>query len=83
MYFSLFRDNKGSVSLSIPRCDFVAVTRPSDAQRMYVKFKSNLKPIVQDSKRMTKTLLIGYDELKKEAEKIVSLCCIYFLKHTK
>ncbi|KAK0093770.1 hypothetical protein PV326_012707 [Microctonus aethiopoides] len=62
---------KCSISLRVPTWNFVAVTRSTDSQRLYVKVRPENK---FDAKKLNLTsgfLCSNYNQLKDEAEKII------------
>lgn len=70
-----------SISLRVPRWNFIAVTRPHDAQRIYVRVKSDEKNTVKINTTSVSNLLsVPYSQLKAEAEEIVnnSVACILY-----
>ncbi|KAF7992568.1 hypothetical protein HCN44_004912 [Aphidius gifuensis] len=68
-------DNKKNknISLSVPSWNFIALTRESDAQRIYIRLKqdSNNQSINKPIKPIGGLLLVNYETLKMEAEKII------------
>ncbi|XP_034178383.2 chromosome transmission fidelity protein 18 homolog [Osmia lignaria lignaria] len=66
------KDTRESISLKVPRWNFIAVTRPHDAQRIYVRVKSDEKNIIKRNTTSISNLLsIPYSQLKAEAEEII------------
>ncbi|XP_033340311.2 chromosome transmission fidelity protein 18 homolog isoform X1 [Megalopta genalis] len=67
-----FEEKKDTISLRVPRWNFVALTRPHDAQRIYIRVKNDTEPIVKKSGHTFSNLLsIPYSQLKAEAEEIM------------
>ncbi|CAK9798019.1 Chromosome transmission fidelity protein 18 homolog [Anthophora quadrimaculata] len=65
-------EKKDSISLRVPRWNFVAVTRPHDAQRIYVRVRSNdPNKIITSTYANSNLLSVPYDQLKAEAEEIM------------
>ncbi|XP_031840583.1 chromosome transmission fidelity protein 18 homolog [Nomia melanderi] len=67
-----YEENEDTISLRVPRWNFVALTRPRDAQRIYIRLKDDTEPNVKESTRTFSNLLsVPYDQLKAEAEEIM------------
>ncbi|XP_076649239.1 chromosome transmission fidelity protein 18 homolog [Halictus rubicundus] len=67
-----FEEKKDTMSLRVPRWNFVALTRPHDAQRIYIRVKNDAVPSVNSSEHKFSDLLpIPYSQLKAEAEEIM------------
>ncbi|XP_012153108.2 chromosome transmission fidelity protein 18 homolog [Megachile rotundata] len=67
------KDTKESISLRVPRWNFVAVTRPHDAQRIYVRIKDDEKYMFKTNTNLISNLLsVPYSQLKAEAEEIIA-----------
>ncbi|XP_078042301.1 chromosome transmission fidelity protein 18 homolog [Augochlora pura] len=65
-------EKKDTISLRVPRWNFIALTRPHDAQRIYIRVKNDTEPIVKKSGHIFSSLLsVPYEHLKAEAEKIM------------
>ncbi|XP_066590270.1 chromosome transmission fidelity protein 18 homolog [Prorops nasuta] len=68
---NLIRNKTDSISLHVPRWNFIAVTRPYDSQRIYIRVKEN-QFINHNMKQSISNLLpIPYNDLKSEAEEII------------
>lgn len=57
--------------MRVPRWNFLAVTRPHDAQRIYIRVRSEQADIKPSKRSFSNLLLVPYSELKAEAEEIV------------
>lgn len=69
-----------SISLRVPHWNFVALTRPRDAQRIYLRVKNDEQSKIKTNTHSTSNLLsVPYNQLKTEAEEIVSLKHIPFV----
>ncbi|KZC08339.1 Chromosome transmission fidelity protein 18 like protein [Dufourea novaeangliae] len=67
-----FEEKKNTISLRVPRWNFVAVTRPHDAQRIYIRMKNDTEPRVKSNANTLFSLLsVPYSQLKAEAEAIM------------
>ncbi|XP_076761142.1 chromosome transmission fidelity protein 18 homolog [Xylocopa sonorina] len=65
-------EKKDTISLRVPCWNFVAVTRPCDAQRIYLRVRDNTQNRIQTSTRVISNLLSApYSELKAKAEEII------------
>ncbi|XP_076171216.1 chromosome transmission fidelity protein 18 homolog isoform X2 [Ptiloglossa arizonensis] len=65
-------EKKESISLRVPRWNFVALTRPHDAQRIYVRMKNDEEYNVKTNTHSFSNLLsVSYAQLKAEAEEIM------------
>ncbi|XP_017754396.1 PREDICTED: chromosome transmission fidelity protein 18 homolog [Eufriesea mexicana] len=65
-------NKKESISLRVPRWNFIAVTRPHDAQRIYIRVKSTEESKVKTNTHSISNLLsVPYSQLKAEAEEII------------
>ncbi|XP_012263306.2 chromosome transmission fidelity protein 18 homolog [Athalia rosae] len=60
-----------SISLRVPKWNFVAITRCSDSQRLYIKVKSDNKVTVAKSRPASGLLSTSFSKLKTEAEEIL------------
>ncbi|XP_046610675.1 chromosome transmission fidelity protein 18 homolog [Neodiprion virginianus] len=66
------RDSKkDSISMRVPNWNFVAVTRCSDSQRLYIRVKSDSKCTVVKSRPASGLLSVSFSKLKAEAEEIM------------
>ncbi|XP_076287009.1 chromosome transmission fidelity protein 18 homolog isoform X2 [Lasioglossum baleicum] len=67
-----FEEKKDTISLRVPRWNFVALTRPHDAQRIYIRIKNDAVPSVNNCEHKFSNLLpVPYNQLKAEAEEIM------------
>ncbi|XP_043248448.1 chromosome transmission fidelity protein 18 homolog [Colletes gigas] len=65
-------EKRDSISLRVPHWNFVAVTRPHDAQRIYIRVKSNREYNQKINTHSVSNLLsVSYSQLKAEAEEIM------------
>lgn len=66
--------------MRVPRWNFVAVTRPCDAQRIYVRVKSNEQcEIKRNVHSISNLLSVPFSQIKAEAEKIVRFKDTYYI----
>ncbi|XP_054012649.1 chromosome transmission fidelity protein 18 homolog [Hylaeus anthracinus] len=67
-----FEEKKDSISLRVPRWNFVAVTRPHDAQRIYIRMQNDKDYTAKTNTQSFSNLLsVPYNQLKVEAEEIM------------
>ncbi|CAL7936344.1 unnamed protein product [Xylocopa violacea] len=65
-------EKKDTISLRVPSWNFIAVTRPHDAQRIYLRVRNNTQNRLQTSTRPISNLLsVPYSQLKAKAEEII------------
>ncbi|KAG9437378.1 chromosome transmission fidelity protein 18 [Apis mellifera carnica] len=65
-------NKRESISLRVPRWNFVAVTRPCDAQRIYIRVKSNEQcEIKRNIHSISNLLSVPFSQIKAEAEEIM------------
>ncbi|XP_006610723.1 chromosome transmission fidelity protein 18 homolog [Apis dorsata] len=65
-------NKRESISLRVPRWNFVAVTRPCDAQRIYIRVKSNEQcEIKRNVHSISNLLSVPFSQIKAEAEEIM------------
>ncbi|XP_011304841.1 chromosome transmission fidelity protein 18 homolog [Fopius arisanus] len=60
-----------TVSLKIPSWNFVALTRPADSQRVYVRLRPKESVKIVGIASTSGLLTVNYEKLKEEAEKIL------------
>ncbi|EFN74480.1 Chromosome transmission fidelity protein 18-like protein [Camponotus floridanus] len=65
-------NKKNSISTRVPSWNFVAVTRLYDSQRLYIRVRSRQNDIKQTKRPITNLLSISYNQLKAQAQKIMS-----------
>lgn len=65
------KSKSNSISQRVPPWNFVAVTRCSDSQRLYVRVKSDSKFAVVKSRPASGLLSVSFSKLKAEAEEIM------------
>ncbi|KAK1128703.1 hypothetical protein K0M31_019855 [Melipona bicolor] len=66
------KDKRESISLRVPRWNFVALTRPRDAQRIYLRVKNDEQSKIKTNTHSISNLLsVPYSQLKTEAEEII------------
>ncbi|XP_076672404.1 chromosome transmission fidelity protein 18 homolog, partial [Andrena cerasifolii] len=64
-------EERETISLRVPRWNFLAVTRPHDAQRIYIRFRSEQADVKPSKHSFSNLLSVPYSELKAEAEEII------------
>ncbi|KAI4480419.1 hypothetical protein M0802_014239 [Mischocyttarus mexicanus] len=62
---------KNSISLRVPPWNFVALTRPYDSQRIYIRVKNEENITIKSTKSISNLLSVSYSQLKAEAEEII------------
>lgn len=78
--FNKFSDpERETITTRVPSWNFVALTRPYDSQRLYVRVKPDavINPIKVNSS--SGLLSVSYDKLKADAEKIVRKILYFFI----
>lgn len=66
--------------MRVPRWNFIALTRPHDAQRIYIRVKNNEQSkIKKNTDSISNLLSVPYSQLKTAAEEIVSDLKIYII----
>ncbi|KAF3427800.1 hypothetical protein E2986_02125 [Frieseomelitta varia] len=66
------KDKRESISLRVPHWNFVALTRPRDAQRIYLRVKNDEQSKIKTNTHSISNLLsVPYSQLKTEAEEIL------------
>ncbi|XP_060811233.1 chromosome transmission fidelity protein 18 homolog isoform X1 [Bombus pascuorum] len=83
-------NKRESISLRVPRWNFIALTRPHDAQRIYIRVKNNEQnKIKKNTDSISNLLSVPYSQLKTAAEEIIlqnvkrASCEIPYLAATK
>ncbi|XP_014610820.1 PREDICTED: chromosome transmission fidelity protein 18 homolog [Polistes canadensis] len=66
-----YQNEKDSISLRVPPWNFIALTRPFDSQRMYIRIKNEENISVESRKPIHNLLSVSYNQLKAEAEEII------------
>ena len=64
-------EKRENVSLRVPRWNFLAVTRPHDSQRIYIRVRSERADVKPSKHSCSNLLPVPYSELKAEAEEII------------
>ncbi|KAK2577163.1 hypothetical protein KPH14_003320 [Odynerus spinipes] len=69
-----YQENKKneSISLRVPSWNFIAVTRPFDSQRIYVRIKKEKNIAIKSMTPVQNLLSVSYNQLKAEAEEIIT-----------
>ncbi|XP_012539347.1 chromosome transmission fidelity protein 18 homolog [Monomorium pharaonis] len=62
---------KNSISLRVPPWNFVAVTRPYDSQRLYIRVRNAQNDIKQSVRPIANLFSTSYNQLKTQAKEIM------------
>lgn len=66
--------------MRVPRWNFIAVTRPHDAQRIYIRVKNNEQSeIKRNIPSISNLLSVPFSQVKAEAEEIVRFKDTYYI----
>lgn len=66
--------------MRVPRWNFIAVTRPRDAQRIYIRVKNNEQSEIKRNIHSISNLLsVPFSQVKAEAEEIVRFKDTYYI----
>ena len=64
-------EKRETISLRVPRWNFLAVTRPHDSQRIYIRVRSEQADVKPSKHSYSNLLSVPYSKLKAEAEEII------------
>ncbi|XP_015177515.1 PREDICTED: chromosome transmission fidelity protein 18 homolog [Polistes dominula] len=62
---------KDNISLRVPPWNFIALTRPFDSQRIYIRMRNEENISIESKKPIRNLLSVSYNQLKAEAEEII------------